>query len=123
MQRHNLFQPNGLSTTFGAELFALREAKGLSQAELARRAILSRSYLSEVENDRRPPPGMEICQRIFDALQLNAEERSRLWAIVLFECSSEQPCGVGNLAALIGDLGRLLPRLTPDRIEIGRAHV
>lgn len=115
--------PKGPEASFGGQLFALRATRRISQAELARRALLSRSYLSEVENDRRPPPSIEICRRIVAALDLTEAERSRLSAYAFFERSPEQPCGLGNLAALIGDLGRLLPRLTPDRIEKVRRHL
>ena len=123
MQQARARQPNGTEASFGGQLFALRATRQLSQAELARRALLSRSYLSEVEHDRRPPPSVTVCRRLVAALDLTEAERLRLWASAPPDFALEQPCGVGNIAALIGDLGRLLPRLTPDRIEKVRRHL
>ena len=115
--------PAETSESYGAELFALRTARGLAQADLARKANLSRSYLSEVENDRRPPPSLDVCRRLVDALDLAPAECSRLWAFAFHACSPEQSLPTASLAALIGDIGRLLPRLTPERIEKVRRHL
>jgi transcriptional regulator with XRE-family HTH domain len=38
----------------GERLRRLREGRGISQAELARRLDLSPSYLNQMENDHRP---------------------------------------------------------------------
>jgi len=50
--------------TFGTYLRNLREKNNLSLREVARRIGVSASYLSDVENDRRTPPGDENLLRL-----------------------------------------------------------
>lgn len=123
MEQKPLIHAISAAESFGAELFALRVSRGFSQAELARRALLSRSYLSEVENDRKPCPSLEVCWRLFDALELAQAERTVLLQLTAQEQVSGLPEEPDNLADLIGDLGRLHHRLTPDRIHKIRRHL
>lgn len=59
---------------FGELLFTFREQEAISQAQVARVARLSKSYLSSIENCRlRPPPTLTV-RRIATALGLGAEE-------------------------------------------------
>jgi transcriptional regulator with XRE-family HTH domain len=61
--RITLSQTPGL----GRRVTELRERRGLLQRDLASRAGLSVSFLSEVENDHRTP-GAEVLLRLADAL-------------------------------------------------------
>jgi non-specific serine/threonine protein kinase len=50
------FEPANASTTLGPQVRRLREAAGLSQAELARRLQVRQPRISQIENDRDPGP-------------------------------------------------------------------
>lgn len=54
--------------TLGSRLRAWRQERGLEQKQLAREAKVSRPYLSQLENDRRERPGVEVLQRLAAAL-------------------------------------------------------
>jgi transcriptional regulator with XRE-family HTH domain len=55
------------SQSFGCNLRRLREEAGLSVAELARVAGLSRQYIHRLENGQHEPP-LETVTRLADAL-------------------------------------------------------
>jgi len=59
--------------TFGSRVKELREARGWSLSDLARRAAISRSYLFQIENDSSSPTGPKI-QALADALGVLAGE-------------------------------------------------
>lgn len=58
-----------MTESFGALLRECREAAGLSMGELARRVNYSKSYLSKIENDLKPPnPTLaKLCDHVVDA--------------------------------------------------------
>lgn len=64
--------------TFGALVFKLRQRRQWSQRELARRAGLTPSVLSEAENAKRIPPCAGTVERISQALETSPEERQAL---------------------------------------------
>jgi transcriptional regulator with XRE-family HTH domain len=111
--------------TFGSELFEARVACGSSQAALARKAGLSRSYLSSLENDRRPPPSMDVCRRLFNALNLPLEHRKYLLGCIALNTStsSDQSTSQADIASLIEDVRRLLPKLTSAEMTLLRRHL
>ncbi|MDW8006457.1 MAG: helix-turn-helix transcriptional regulator [Thermomicrobium sp.] len=51
----------------GQRIRALREAQGLRQEDLAARAMVNQSYLSQIENGKRDP-SLDVLERIADAL-------------------------------------------------------
>lgn len=55
-------------------LTRVREAKGLKQVELARRAGISESLLSRIENGQVKRPSFETVRRLADALDTPCEE-------------------------------------------------
>lgn len=57
----------------GQNVKALREAKGLSQEELAHRADIHVTYLSGVENGRRNPTIL-VLERIANALDVSPSQ-------------------------------------------------
>ena len=59
--------PEGMSAELGATLRALRETKGLSQGELARRAGMGKSQVSKYEGGRELPK-LETLERLLRAL-------------------------------------------------------
>jgi transcriptional regulator with XRE-family HTH domain len=55
---------------FASILVAARQAAGLRQTDLAAAAGLTSSYLSFLENRKKPPPSDEVCRRLEKALEL-----------------------------------------------------
>jgi transcriptional regulator with XRE-family HTH domain len=62
-----------LCSVIGANVRKLRKAKGLSQEELAFRAEIDRSYLSEIENGRKNV-GVLVLDQIAQALEADIKE-------------------------------------------------
>lgn len=67
-----------LKNTFGAEVRALRIAKGISLRELAEKAGISKTYLSYVERGVHPPPSADKVVKLAEAL---GESKDRLLKI------------------------------------------
>lgn len=59
---------------FGNHLKALREKRGLSQGELARRSGVSWSYISFLEAGKRKSPSVKIILALAGALAVSVEE-------------------------------------------------
>jgi len=57
------------SREFGAEIRAIRKRLGMSLVELADKADLSPSHLSEIETGKTTNPGIAVLQRLATALQ------------------------------------------------------
>jgi transcriptional regulator with XRE-family HTH domain len=64
---------------FGRTLKKLRLGKGLTQTELANRAGLSLSTISNSENDAEPEVSEKTQRRIAEALELTLDEFRQLW--------------------------------------------
>jgi len=68
-------------TPFGARLRALREARGISQAQLAAALDVSAAYLSALEHGRRGRPSPGLIHQVnayFGLIWDDAEEVARL---------------------------------------------
>lgn len=90
----------------GAKLVRLRNARGLSQTQLARRAGIPRSYVSRMENDHLTP-GPRIVSRLAAAVGVE----------IVDLLSGEPECGSDGLlskdptcARLLSEFSRLEPR-------------
>lgn len=59
---------------FHEKLRKLREARGLTQAELAERAGLHRVYLTQVEGGVKTNPSLDTLQRLAKALGVPVRE-------------------------------------------------
>jgi transcriptional regulator with XRE-family HTH domain len=59
--------------TLGQKIRAIREARGWTQAELARRARVAQAYLSYLEQDQREP-SLSIAARLARELEIPLEE-------------------------------------------------
>jgi transcriptional regulator with XRE-family HTH domain len=62
------------SDAVGHRISALRTALGLSQAELARRAQVSKGYLSKLERQGGVRPGGEVLERLAAALDVRVTD-------------------------------------------------
>jgi transcriptional regulator with XRE-family HTH domain len=58
---------------FAQRLRELRQSRGMTQAELARRAVVSPTHLSELENADRAP-GIDLVDRLARALGTSAAD-------------------------------------------------
>ncbi|MGH2362535.1 MAG: helix-turn-helix domain-containing protein [bacterium] len=58
----------------GLMLKRIREGKGMTQLELARRAKVPQGYLSELEAGRKKNPGIETLRKIAKALGVPVAE-------------------------------------------------
>jgi len=61
------------ATTLGQKIRAAREARGLTQADLAARAHVTQGYLSYLEQDQREP-SLSIAARIARELEIPLDE-------------------------------------------------
>ena len=106
-------------TPFGARLRALREARGVSQADLAAALHVSAAYLSALEHGRRGRPSAGLIHQInefFGLIWDDAEELSRLARVshprVVVDTAGLTP----EATALANRLARDIRTLSPDRI-------
>ena len=111
---------DSIDACFGASLYAFRSAAGLSQAELARRSRLSKSYVSEVENSKGPAPKAPTVQRMSAALGLDEREAASLLGLAERENDLVERDSAAALFALLADIGALMHRLSPR--DIKRVH-
>jgi transcriptional regulator with XRE-family HTH domain len=58
----------------GTMLKELRETKGLTQVELAKKARVTQSYLAELEAGEKTNPSLEVIQRLAKALRVPLSE-------------------------------------------------
>lgn len=110
-----MVENSGLLRELGAEVRAAREARGVSQRELARLAeITAHSRVSELESGKRLLSMPEL-ERIFDQLQVDAAERERLLDLARSaegpgELYAGQP-GIGQTLAQLIDYERVATRI------------
>ncbi|MGJ7554639.1 helix-turn-helix domain-containing protein [Variovorax sp. RB3P1] len=115
--------------TFGAQLYARRIEKGLTQATVAHRAGISASYLSELENDRRQPPLPAKTACLARALDLSDNA-----TLSLARCAAAQrkPAMQGEsgksqlplqVIELIADVVSIGPFLSRGQLNAVRAHL
>ena len=107
-------------TPFGARLRALREARGVSQAELAQALHVSPAYLSALEHGHRgrPSPGLiHQVNEFFGLIWDDAEEMARLARLshprVVLDTAGLSP----EATALANRLAREIRKLSPDTIR------
>jgi transcriptional regulator with XRE-family HTH domain len=60
-----------MGNSFGKTLKTIRELAGISVSELARMVNKSKGYLSDLENDKAPPPSVSVIQSISNALNVD----------------------------------------------------
>jgi len=66
-----------MNRTFGQLLKEIRNAKSISQRDLAEKIDVDFSYISKIENDRLPPPSADLIKKISSALEVSDDI---LWA-------------------------------------------
>lgn len=100
-------------TPFGAKLRDLRDARGMTQKELATRLNVSPAYLSALEHGRRGRPGpglvLEICGHL-DLIWDEAEALKRLAA----QSQPKVTLDTGGLSPQATEMANLLKSRLPD---------
>jgi XRE family transcriptional regulator, fatty acid utilization regulator len=109
----------------GARVRHLREERGLSQAELARRLEISPSYLNQIEHDRRPLT-VSVLLRITEAFGVDpdffsGQDTQRLIA-ELREAMLDDAVGVAASPAEITELATTMPSVARAFIALLRRH-
>jgi transcriptional regulator with XRE-family HTH domain len=105
---------------FGRELYRLRTALRLTQAEVAERAKLGRAYFSQLENSRKSAPPRKTVKRIVSALNLGKSECDLLYRAAdaerngKFSLPSRIPEAV---AGLVKQLILSAEQLSPDKLQ------
>lgn len=108
----------------GARIATLRERRGLLQKDLAQKAELSVSFLSEVENDKRTP-GAELLLRIANVLGASLDYLLRGEAVApepqpvtippnLNEAAEERHWSYSVTTALLRAQSSVIGRRTPE---------
>ena len=55
----------------GKNIYKLRTQRGLTLSELAERAVISKSYLSNIERNLNANPSIYVLEQIAEALQVD----------------------------------------------------
>lgn len=106
---------------FGELLYEERHRLGLSLRQLAEKARIPASALSELENGRRLPPDCAVVAKLAIALQLPPEKEQRLTALAL-----QERTGLGlrvarttprHVADLLRDIACMGPLLSPAQVR------
>jgi len=100
---------------FGLRLRQLREAAGLSQPELAARAFVSHSYISQLETNKRRNPSMDVARKLAEALEYPLDDLLRDAGLTRTEELSEEKQDL--LARLLAAGERLPVRVLDSEIE------
>lgn len=106
----------------GARIRSFRQRLHLSQEELADRAEINRTYLSQLENSRSSPT-LEILERIARALEVEVTELISEASAARepepqSEISHEKPTYSGLQEFLEDERTHLLMKPTPEEIEV-----
>jgi len=67
--------------TFGQRLKELRQAKGMTQIELAQKSAISFTYVSKLETGAMPPPKQKIILALAKALGVNKADTDKLFGL------------------------------------------
>lgn len=119
--------PSATSSHFGELMYDLRSRNCMSQRELARRAGIAPSILSETENERRVAPTPDKVDAICNALRATDIEREALHRLAAID---RQSCGlkVGretprHVADLLREIARMAPQLSCRHVAAIRSSL
>lgn len=115
------------ATRFGEAMYRLRTRSCMSQRELARRARIAPSVVSETENERRAAPTPEKVAAICEALAVTDTERAMLQRLAAIDrqahglkVSRTTPC---HVADLLREITRMAPLLTHRQVAAIRTSL
>lgn len=106
-------------TPFGQKIRKLREAKGITQSEMAQALGVSPAYLSALEHGRRSRPSWAMVQNIisyFNVIWDEAEDLQELARLshprLVIDTAGLDP----TATELVNRLARDIPRMKPEKI-------
>jgi len=67
--------------TFGQRLRELRQAKGMTQRELAAKSSISYAYVSKLENGVMPPPRQKVISALAKVLSISKKDTDELFGL------------------------------------------
>lgn len=113
------YRYNRFVTSFGNTLKRIREAKGLSQREVARRTDMDHARFSRLENDRTGfNPTRETVEKIAQSLEATEEERRELLAAAgRLDQEIESMAHIVSKHPAVAKLLRIIIRLSQNQIE------
>jgi len=117
------FEKSDNGTRFGEELYRLRTAAGLRQAEVAQMASLTRGYYGQLENSKRIPPPPSTLRRIALALQLTVAQTQRLGGLAsaergyMLQLPDEMPARIARVIRQITQRSHRLSTNAIGRLE------
>lgn len=109
------------SGSFGELLFLARRSRQLSLRQLAEKANVVASIVSEYENARRPAPSETVVIRLANALNLPHDEANRLATL-----ANQERTAIGlrvarttpsHVAELLRDIAGMAQRLSPAQVR------
>lgn len=107
--------------SFGEFLFLARSSRQLSLRQLAEKAMVAASIVSEYENARRPAPPEPVVKRLATALDLPPDEAHRLATL-----ASQERTSIGlrvarstpsHIAELLRDIACMGQHLSPAQVR------
>lgn len=96
-----------MDTTFGDQLRMLREARNMSQTDLAKASDLTQSYISKVERGEFGAPSVRTIEKIASALETNPDALLAAAGRSAQDLSRMIAANPENMAPAIRDLGSL----------------
>lgn len=99
--------------SFGEELKRQREAVGLSQSALAKRAGLNASYINRLESGEREPPRVETVVALAKGLGAGREDEDRLLV-----AAGHLPVALAKLGAGDPTLGAVAEVLADESLSV-----
>jgi len=102
--------------TFGKVVRKERIDANIGLREMARYLNVAPSYLSDIENERRNPPKIEVIEKIASKLHLNLEQLSDLAGKSKDSIPPDLPGKVKEKKELVALL-RTASKLSPEKIK------
>jgi transcriptional regulator with XRE-family HTH domain len=100
---------NSTPSDFARLVTHFRQQSGMSQGQLAQAARLSRTYIYHLENSMRQNPSQHVAEAIAQALQLQGEEKRRLFIAYTKLTGQQIDIEQGDSTLLdFGEIARLL---------------
>jgi transcriptional regulator with XRE-family HTH domain len=105
--------------SFGKTLQRIRQAKGKTQRQVAKKMDMDYSYFSRLENDRfDSQPTRETVEKITQALDCTDEEAGELLAAAgRVDRALEKATRIASEKPMVGKLFRSVVHLPADRVE------
>lgn len=106
---------SGITTSFGAMLYQIRQQKHMSVAQASNLSGISAGYFSELENSKRKAPRHPIVLRIADGLHLSSFQTE-----LLIRLADEDRCAHQITQPLPPELRSLVLRICQSATDLDK---